>query len=221
MLVSDQSLVNLSACTCEPLSSTIGVRPVPPQRASPLTECPTAEVQERHNAPGGSPAVPGMSTGLSRNSPGNLRVSRGPAARTAAGLVLGAICLASCGASASRSASGAPAGPSLPTPLATSVEGGGVTWVTVPMGNLRQPANTFWQLFFRRVGRHLVQPGRGHRHRHQRRARSCRRRPLAVGRRAALPSPDLTPLISTADAGRSWSTGLISQGLSRDLPRWQ
>ncbi len=159
--------------------------------------------------------MPGMSTRLSRNGPGSLRVSRGPAARAAAGLALGAICLASCGASAPGAASGGPAAPALPTPLATSVEGGGGTWATVPMGDLRQPANTFWQLFFRRHGARtwsnqveatatatnggLVLAPAGH--------------SLLVGVR---PSQLLTftPLISTADAGGSWSTGLISQGLA-------
>jgi hypothetical protein len=159
--------------------------------------------------------VPGMSTRLSRNSPGNVRVSRGPVARATAGLALGAICLASCGASTPGATSGAPAAPSLPTPLATSVEGGGGTWATVPMGNLRQPANTFWQLFFQRDGGStwsnqveatatatnggLVLAPAAH--------------SLLVGVR---PSQLLTftPLISTADAGGSWSTGLISQDLA-------
>jgi hypothetical protein len=83
------------------------------------------------------------------------------------------------------------------------------------MGDLRQPANTFWQLFFRRDGARtwsnqveatatatnggLVLAPAGH--------------SLLVGVR---PSQLLTftPLISTADAGGSWSTGLISQGLA-------
>jgi hypothetical protein len=83
------------------------------------------------------------------------------------------------------------------------------------MGNLAQPANTFWQLFFRRGGAStwsnhvqatatatnggLVLAPAG--------------QSLLVG---VLPSQLLTftPLISTADAGRSWSTGLISQGLA-------
>jgi hypothetical protein len=83
------------------------------------------------------------------------------------------------------------------------------------MGNLAQPANTFWQLFFRRDGLRtwsnkvqatatatnggLVLAPAG--------------QSLLVGVR---PSQLLTfsPLISTADAGRSWSTGLISQGLA-------
>ena len=144
-----------------------------------------------------------------------LRVSRRPAARATAGLALSAICLASCGASGPGAASGERAAPALATPLATSVEGGGGTWATVPMGDLRQPANTFWQLFFRRDGARtwsnqveatatatnggLVLAPAGH--------------SLLVGVR---PSQLLTftPLISTADAGGSWSTGLISQGLT-------
>jgi hypothetical protein len=85
----------------------------------------------------------------------------------------------------------------------------------VPMGNLAQPVNTFWQLFFRRDGARtwsneveatatatnggLVLAPSGH--------------SLLVGVR---PSQLLTftPLISTADAGGSWSTGLIPQGLA-------
>jgi len=83
------------------------------------------------------------------------------------------------------------------------------------MGDLAQPANTFWQLFFRRDGSRtwsnkvqatatatnggLVLAPEGE--------------SLLVGVR---PSQLLTftPLISSADAGRSWSTGLISQGLT-------
>jgi hypothetical protein len=83
------------------------------------------------------------------------------------------------------------------------------------MGNLAQPVNTFWQLFFRRGGSRtwsnkvqatatatnggLVLAPQG--------------KSLLVGVR---PSQLLTftPLISSADDGRSWSTGLISQGLT-------
>jgi hypothetical protein len=83
------------------------------------------------------------------------------------------------------------------------------------MGNLAQPVNTFWQLFFRRDGERtwsnqveatatatnggLVLAPSG--------------QSLLVGVR---PSQLLTftPLISTTDAGRSWSAGLISEGLA-------
>ena len=105
--------------------------------------------------------------------------------------------------------------PSVPTPLATSVRGSGGTWATVAMGDLGQPLNTFWQLMFRPDGSGkwtdhveatatatnggLVLAGGGG--------------PLIVGVR---PSNDLTfsPLISTTNAGRSWSNGLLDEGLA-------
>ena len=103
----------------------------------------------------------------------------------------------------------------LPTPLATSVHASGGTWATVPMGDLGQPLNTFWQLLFRPDGSAswsdrveatavatnggLVLAGGG--------------QALVVGVR---PSNLLTfsPLIATTNAGRSWSNGLLSQGLA-------
>jgi hypothetical protein len=103
----------------------------------------------------------------------------------------------------------------LATPLATSVQTGAGTWATVPMGDLAQPLNTFWQLLLRRSGSAtwsddvqatatatnggLVLAPAG--------------RSLLVGVR---PSNQLTfsPLISTGDAGRSWSDGLIDSGLA-------
>ncbi len=103
----------------------------------------------------------------------------------------------------------------LPTPLATSVLAGGGTWATVAMGDLGQPLNTFWQLLFRPDGSAswsdrveataaatnggLVLAGGGN--------------ALVVGVR---PSNLLTfsPLISTTNAGRSWSNGLLGQGLA-------
>lgn len=155
------------------------------------------------------------------------RASRArPAKAAAVALALGAVGLASCGASGPRTvpdvgaaATGATAGTGaaagFATPLATAVGGAGGTWATVPMGNLGQPVNTFWQLFFRRSGTRswsnqveatatatngglVLAPGG---------------QSLLVGVR---PSQMLTftPLISTADAGHTWSTGLISGGLA-------
>ncbi len=103
----------------------------------------------------------------------------------------------------------------LPTPLATSVRASGGTWATVAMGDLGQPLNTFWQLLFRPDGSAswsdrveatavatnggLVLAGGG--------------QALVVGVR---PSNLLTfsPLIATTNAGRSWSNGLLGQGLA-------
>jgi hypothetical protein len=119
---------------------------------------------------------------------------------------------------ASGASAGRPPRPavSLPTPMATSVQTSDGTWATMPMGHLDQPENTFWQLFFRPAGAvswsdkvqatatatngGLV-------------LASAAGRALIVGIR---PSQDLTysPLISTSDGARSWSDGLITEGLA-------
>jgi len=115
---------------------------------------------------------------------------------------------------------GAPAGatsaPSLPIPLATSIEAGpGGTWATLPMGHLSQPLNTFWQLFYRPAG------GTSWSDEVEATAvatngglvlASAAGQPLI----AAVRPTDLlkfSPLISTADGGRSWSNGVLSEGL--------
>ena len=102
----------------------------------------------------------------------------------------------------------------LPTPLATSVQAGGGTWATVAMGDLGQPLDTFWQLLFRpsgasswsdRVEATAVATNGGL-------VLASGSDSLVVGVR---PSNDLTfsPLISTSNGGRSWSNGLLNQGL--------
>jgi len=106
--------------------------------------------------------------------------------------------------------------PVIPTPLATSIHSGAGTWVTLPMGNLSQPLNTFWQLFFQPTGTTswsdkiqatavatnggLVLASTGD-------------QPFVAGVR---PSHLLhfSPLISTDDGGHSWSDGLLSEGLA-------
>jgi hypothetical protein len=135
------------------------------------------------------------------------------------GTAVSMLVLSACGAtSATAQARAAGVGtdaPSLATPLATSVRASGGTWATVAMGDLGQPLNTFWQLLFRPDGPGswsdrveatavatnggLVLAGGGG--------------PLIVGVR---PSHDLTfsPLIATTDGGRSWSNGLLDQGLA-------
>jgi len=109
----------------------------------------------------------------------------------------------------------AQAAPSLPTPMATSVETDGATWATIPMGDLSQLANTFWQLLYRPAGSQtwsnqveatatatngglVLASGPGS---------------LVVGVR---PSLDLhfTPLIATFGGPSSWSDGLIAQALA-------
>ncbi|MGO9657565.1 MAG: hypothetical protein ACLP7F_04280 [Acidimicrobiales bacterium] len=131
------------------------------------------------------------------------------------GLLAMSLCGCSDGTAPARDG-GAAGAPSFPTPLATSVQTSDGIWATIPMGHLDDPANTFWQLLFRPLGAAswsneveatatatngglvLASPG------DQR---------LIV---AIRPSADLTytPLISTDNAARSWSDGLITFGLS-------
>ena len=106
--------------------------------------------------------------------------------------------------------------PAIPTPLATSIHSDAGTWVTLPMGNLSQPLNTFWQLFFQPTGTTLwsdkvkataVATNGGLV------LASAGDQPFVAGVR---PSHLLhfSPLISTDDAGISWSGGLLPEGLA-------
>ena len=133
----------------------------------------------------------------------------------ASAVVVTCVCVPAVASGASASRPPALAVP-LPTPLATSVQTSAGTWATIPMGNLDQPENTFWQLFFRPSGAvswsdqvqatatatngGLV-------------LASAEGRALIVGIR---PSQGLTysPLISTSDGARSWSDGLIADSLA-------
>jgi hypothetical protein len=111
-----------------------------------------------------------------------------------------------------------PAAPSIPTPMATSIDAADGTWATVPMGRLDESLNTFWQLFYRPTptapwsnqveatatatnGGLVLASGTGS--------------PLVVGVR---PSSYLTytPVIATSAPGAtpSWSDGLITAGLA-------
>jgi hypothetical protein len=125
--------------------------------------------------------------------------------------------LASCSSAVSTSGgAGATAAGTGTTPLATSVNTTEGTWATVPMGDLGQPDNTFWQLFHRASGAAswtnqvqatavatngglVLAPTRGS--------------ALVVGVR---PYDLLTfsPLLASADGGRSWTNGLLPGGLA-------
>lgn len=127
------------------------------------------------------------------------------------GSAFGALGLNACSSSAPVTTAGSP----FPTPLATSLETSEGTWATVPMGHPNDPKNTFWQLFFRPSGAAeysnqveatatatnggLVLADQGG---HE----------LVVGIR---PSQQLhfTPMIATADAGVSWTDGLLDASL--------
>ena len=132
-------------------------------------------------------------------------------------MALAALSTAACAPSDSTGARASASTPRpLQTPLSTSVDTTAGTWATLPMGHLDDPLNTFWQLFFRPAnssswsdqveatavatnGGLVLAPSAG--------------RSLTVGIR---PSNLLTfsPLITTANAGRSWSNGLIPDGLA-------
>jgi hypothetical protein len=144
-----------------------------------------------------------------------LRLARGGVTRAAVGTVTAA-CLASCSSAVStggESGSG-PTGTAAAA-LATSIDTSDGTWATVAMGHLDQPDDTFWQLLHRAAGATdwtdqvqvtavatnggLVMA-------------SPEGRSLTVGVR---PYDLLTfsPLVATADGGRSWSNGLLPGGL--------
>ncbi len=126
--------------------------------------------------------------------------------------------LGSCsGASTQAGGSRSPSPAALPTPLATSITTSQGTWVTLPMGDLSQPINTFWQLFYEPIGGTkwsdqiegtavatngglvLASPGG----------------PALIA--GILPSVNLTfsPLDTTSDAGQTWSDDLVDAALAR------
>jgi hypothetical protein len=105
---------------------------------------------------------------------------------------------------------------SVSTPLATSLQSTAGTWVTLPMGRLAQPLNTFWQLFFRpagatswtnKVGATATATNGG-----LIMASAAGQPFVAAVRPANL--LHFSPLIATTDAGTSWTNGLLPQGLS-------
>ena len=152
-----------------------------------------------------------------RRSGGSIHRTRRVLVKALACVACGAICLAAWSSQSPANAVPLGVGAStIATPLATSLETADGTWSTVPMGHLTQPANTFWQLFFRPNGSSswsddvkatavatnggiVVASTGGH--------------SLLVGVR---PSGLLrfSPLIATTDAGNSWSNGLVTKGLA-------
>ena len=129
--------------------------------------------------------------------------------------LLASVLLASCssGGSPARTSESAPA---LATPLATSLPTSAGTWVSVPMGHLEQPLNTFWQLLFRPAG-----GGPWSNHVQATAVATNGGLVLASPHGTALivgvrPSNLLTfsPLIYSVTPGRSWFSGLLPDGLA-------
>ena len=153
------------------------------------------------------------------------RAGRG-ARVTAAALGL-ALLAGGCGSVASGTATAAPAGPA-PLSLPTSVQGAGVTWATLPMG-AASGADQFWQLFvlpaggspwFLRTPPNIaangaivltapdaVGPGGSGK------TAGSAGKTLVAGVR---PSLDLgfSPITSTFDLGRNWTTSPPQSGLA-------
>lgn len=107
--------------------------------------------------------------------------------------------------------------PAIPTPLATSVDSGQGTLVTVPMGHLGDPENTFWQLFYR--------PAAASTWSNQVEATATATnsglllaasdpQAFVVGIRLAPSLYNYAPLVVTANEGQSWSNGLVSEDLA-------
>lgn len=104
--------------------------------------------------------------------------------------------------------------PTLSVPLATSVHADGATWATLPMGDLDQRLNSFWQL--------LERPDGSARWSNQVEATAVATNggiafaPAATSLTAAvLPSQELhfSPLVVTSDSGGSWSSAVLDAPL--------
>ena len=125
------------------------------------------------------------------------------------------------GAAAARTVSarrnGAAAGQLQSAGLAQAWTDAQGSWAVVPMGHLGHPHNTFWQVLFRPAGaqrwRLVTPPGVATNGGISVAAGSSARGPVTVG----IQPTDLlrfSPLARTADAGRTWSSGLLPSGLA-------
>jgi hypothetical protein len=107
----------------------------------------------------------------------------------------------------------APVGRLLTAPLATSSTTSAGTWAIVPMGHLKDPLNTFWQVFFRPTTGtwNLVTP-RGVADNGGLVMTADPDQTATVG---FLPNQNLrfSPLARTSDDGTTWSPGLIQDAL--------
>lgn len=135
-------------------------------------------------------------------------------AAIALSIATSALSLCACSGGTASTSGSLVRAPNIAVPLSTSVETGAGTWATIPMGQLDQPLNTFWQLFFLPAGGSTW---------------SDQVEATAVATNGGLvlaasaegvvvgvePSNDLTysPLIASSDGGSTWSNGLLTEGL--------
>lgn len=137
-----------------------------------------------------------------------------------AGLSLAAPGLAACSRTTGAQGAGGGLNGAVP-PIASSVPTVAGSWVTIPMGHLTDPRNTFWQLLFRPAGAATwsdqvtatdVATNGG----------------LLLGTEFGAPAPGpvtvgigssggltFSPLIASGDNGVSWSDGLLPSGLAK------
>lgn len=145
-----------------------------------------------------------------------VRTPRIPHAFVAATLTI--TVLGGCSNETSTSSASGDSAAAISAPLSTSIQTPGGIWATLPMGHLNDPLNTFWQLFFRPEGSDTW---------------SNQVEATAVGTNGGIvltstgqgvvlagirPSNLLaySPLILSADAGQTWSSGVIGAGLAEE-----
>lgn len=131
----------------------------------------------------------------------------------AAALLAGTALLAGCASAASHPSSAPPAAAAAPLATSMTVTGAG-TWAIVAMGSSSSDQNNFWELFTRPAGSNqweLVTPP----------GVADNGGLVASGGEESLtlairPSQGLTfsPLASTSDGGKTWSTGLLDAAVA-------
>ncbi|HEY1971423.1 MAG TPA: hypothetical protein VGH89_25945, partial [Pseudonocardia sp.] len=100
-------------------------------------------------------------------------------------------------------------------PVPTVVANSTGTWVTLPMGHLDDPLNTFWQLLYRPAGSsHWTDQVEA-----TAAATNSGLALAATGGRAVVavrPSDRLvfSPLIDTTNGGQTWQNGLLPEGVT-------
>lgn len=153
-----------------------------------------------------------MTSRPKRSAPGSLALALAVGALG----VLSAACSSAPVTAVGGGAGGRPE-PAVPAvPLATSLSSTQGSWATLPMGDLHDPLNTFWQLF------HLPSGGTSWSDAVEATAVATNGgivlatgpgAPVVVGVR---PSNLLTysPLVATSDGGQHWATGVLDSGLA-------
>ena len=102
------------------------------------------------------------------------------------------------------------------TPLATSVDTQSGVWATVPMGQVSDPENTFWQLFYRANGSNQWTD-------HVDALATATTGGVSIGADgtavlAGVQTADnlkFSPVIESADSGANWQNGLLPTALAR------